>query len=249
MIILAAGQGTRLMPLTADRPKCMVEFQGRPIIEHILDCAARCGIDDIVCVCGYQKDKLKRSLARRTVTFRENKRFAETNMVASLFCAEVEMDDGLIISYADIVYSQSVLSTLIESRAGVGVVVDRKWRELWEMRMPNPLDDAETMKVDDQGHILELGKKAASYADVQGQYVGLIRISKSSLQTVLGFYRQLDRHTKYDGKDFENMYMTSFLQLIIDRLMPVQAVFIDGGWLEIDSTADLEAYASHNVRI
>lgn len=249
MIIVAAGMGTRLNSLTADRPKCMVEFLGKPIIDHILEVAARCNIERIVVVGGYRSDKLSEKLSDRSVVFYNNPRFAETNMVTSLFCAEEEMDDDLIISYADIVYSAAVLRSLLDSSSDVGVIVDRQWRDLWDIRMENPLDDAETMKLDGDGRILELGKKAINYADVQGQYIGLMKITKSSVNRVRDFYNSLDRNTRYDGQNFDNMYMTSFLQLIIDRLMPIHAVFIDGGWLEIDSEADLEAYRKHNVSV
>lgn len=249
MIVLAAGEGMRLRPLTADRPKCMVEFRGKPIIDYILDAASRCGLEKTVIVGGYRIDKLKELLVDRPVSFHENLRYDQTNMVSSLFCAEQEMDDDLIISYADIVYSPTVLQTLIDSQSDFGVVVDRRWRELWEIRMPNPLDDAETMKFDDRGRILEIGKKATNYADVQGQYIGLIKLKKNVLQSVRKFYHQLDRSIRYDGHDFDNMYMTSFLQLIIDRLMLIHAVFIEGGWLEIDSKTDLEAYKISNAHI
>lgn len=249
MIVLAAGEGTRLRPLTADRPKCMVEFRGKPIIDYILDAASLCGVEKTVIVGGYRIDKLKELLADRSVSFHENSRYAQTNMVASLFCAEQEMNDDLIISYADIVYSPNVLQSLIDDPSDFSVIVDRRWRELWEIRMPNPLDDAETMKLDDCGRILEIGKKATDYADVQGQYIGLIKLKKNVLQSVREFYHQLDPSARYDGQDFDNMYMTSFLQLIIDRLMLIDAVFIDGGWLEIDTKEDLEAYTIGNACI
>lgn len=55
------------------------------------------------------------------------------------------------------------------------------------------------------------------------------------------FYDSLDKTAVYDGKDFDNMYMTSFIQLLIDRdIFPVTAVIIDGGWTEVDTPTDLE---------
>jgi hypothetical protein len=72
--------------------------------------------------------------------------------------------------------------------------------------------------------------------------MGLIRIARDALPRVVDFYRKLDPTACYDGKDFRNMYMTSFLQAIIDGLMPIRAVPLDGGWIEIDSLADLTAY-------
>ena len=106
--------------------------------------------------------------------------------------------------------------------------------------MENPLDDAETMKLDENKNIIELGKSPASYADIEGQYIGLIKISAKAIAQVVAFYNSLDKTKLYDGKDFNDMYMTSFLQMIIDNLMPVRAELINGGWIEIDCEDDMK---------
>lgn len=237
-IILAAGEGQRLRPHTADRPKCMVPLLGRPILDRILDTLRAEGVDDITLVTGYRSDALE-PYALRT---RHNPDYASTNMVHSLFCARDQLFGDVLISYGDIVYSRKVLSTLMHDEAQLAVAVDRDWRSLWSARMADPLADAETMKLDAQNNILELGKKPASYADIQGQYMGLLRIRAGALSEVCSFYDGLDRNALYDGKDFKNMYMTSFVQAVVDDLMPVHAVLVDGEWLEVDTTDDLRVY-------
>lgn len=106
--------------------------------------------------------------------------------------------------------------------------------------MDDPLSDAETMKLRPDGTIIELGKKAGSFNDVQGQYIGLIKFSSDAISSIREFYHGLDRNDVYDGKDFDNMYMTTFLQLIADKLMPIQAVEIANGWMEVDCPDDLK---------
>ena len=160
-------------------------------------------------------------------------------MVSSLFCAKDFMDDDLIVSYADIIYKKEVLEKLINSKNNFSVVVDKDWKKLWSLRMENPLDDAETLKIEN-GNIIEIGKKAETYNDIEGQYIGLIKISKNILNKVIKFYDNLDRSVYYDGKNFDNMYMTSFIQMIIDNLLNVKPTFINGGWIEIDSLDDLK---------
>jgi len=238
-IILAAGQGNRLAPLTNDRPKCMVEYSGAPMIDHILDALSPLPLSKIVVVGGYKFETLKSHLAKRPVCVRENPRFAKGNMVATLFSVEDEMDDDLLISYSDIVYGSEVPRALAASEGPVSIVVDRKWESLWRLRMEDPLKDAETMKLSPDGHIVELGKKPKSMAEIQGQYIGMIRFSKDAVAGIRKLYHSLDKSAIYDGKDYENMYMTSFLQLIIDRLCPAKAVFIDGGWIEVDRPSDI----------
>jgi L-glutamine-phosphate cytidylyltransferase len=235
-IILAAGQGARLRPLTDDRPKCMVEYQGRPLIEHVLHALRENGVSDIVAVRGYKPEALRCAGVR----FYDNPRYLTTNMVTTLFCAEPELQGDVIISYSDIVYSPTVIERLLDVDAEFAVVVDRDWRRLWQERMDDPLDDAETLRLDTEGHIIELGRKARSYDDIEGQYIGVLKVAAAAWPKLRAFYARLDREGSYDGKDFDNMYMTSFVQAVIDRLMPVTAVPIFGGWLEIDVPSDLK---------
>ena len=239
MIILAAGEGKRLRPLTNDMPKCMVKYKGRSIIDYILEVATECKIKDIAVVNGYKKEILQQYLHGKSLTFFTNESYAVTNMVSTLFSAKNFMDDDLIISYADIIYTKKVLKKLLSSKDDLNVVVDREWKKLWSKRMENPLDDAETLKIND-GKIIEIGKKPKNYIDIEGQYIGLIKVSKRVMQDVIQFYEALDKTKMYDDKDFNNIYMTSFIQLMIDELLDVKPVFINGGWIEIDTIGDLE---------
>ncbi|MBT7296750.1 NTP transferase domain-containing protein, partial [Candidatus Woesearchaeota archaeon] len=65
MIIVAAGQGIRLRPLTNNKPKCMVEYNNKPIIDYILDVASECNIRDVAIVNGYKKQVLEKYLENR----------------------------------------------------------------------------------------------------------------------------------------------------------------------------------------
>ena len=168
-----------------------------------------------------------------------NPRYFETNMAWTLFCAEEELEGDIIIAYGDIVYSPNVLQSLLDCNEDIALTVDLDWESYWRARNENPLDDAETLKIKN-GNIIEIGKKAHTYNDIEGQYIGLIKISKKILNKVVKFYDILDRGASYDGKNFDNMYMTSFIQMIINNLLNVKPTFINGGWIEIDSLDDLK---------
>lgn len=237
-VILAAGQGTRLRPLTNDKPKCLVEVAGKPLLEHQLAVMHACGLRDIHIVGGYRADQLDRP----ELTLHINARFAETNMVATLFAAETIManESDLIIAYGDIVYEPDVLRKLMACDAPVALAVDLEWHRYWAARMDDPLSDAETLKLTDQNRIIELGKKPKSLDDVQGQYTGLIKIRADHVRKLSEIWRGLDTVGPYDGKDRDNMFMTSFLQHLIDSGWDTRAVFIENGWAEVDCQADLE---------
>ncbi len=239
-IILAAGQGARLRPYTSDVPKCFVELGGRPLILHQVEALLAAGVDDLYVVTGYRAEAVER-LGFKTC---RNDRHAETNMVASLMCAANLLDgsDDVIIAYGDLLYEPRIIQALASCQADLGTTVDSSWERLWRLRLEDPLSDAETLLLDDSGFICDLGRKPHSYDDIQGQYMGITRMSAAVCPEVVGFYRQLDPTAMYDGKDFDNMYMTTFLRSLIDAGYPIQAVPVNGGWLEVDSADDLELY-------
>ncbi|MDX1458854.1 MAG: phosphocholine cytidylyltransferase family protein [Marinobacter sp.] len=241
-LILAAGQGTRLRPYTQDRPKCMVSLAGKPLLHHQLQALADCGIrDNLTVVAGYRAADLD-ALGARVVL---NPQFDSTNMVRTLFCARDAMVPGedLLISYGDIVYEPRVLQAVLDCNEEIGLAADREWRRLWQLRMEEPLDDAETFIMDEAGRVRELGKKPRSYDQVQAQYMGLIKVRGDRVQAFKDAFDGLDREAMYDGKDFDNMYMTSFIQWLIDAGWPVKACLVDNGWLEVDTADELDAYA------
>jgi L-glutamine-phosphate cytidylyltransferase len=236
-VILAAGQGTRLRPLTDDRPKCLVEIAGKTILDHQLEILRAAGVDDITVVAGYREDQIQRPGLRKII----NPRYAETNMVYTLFCAHELMDgrEDLIISYGDIVYEPKVLQTLLDCSAPVCLTIDKEWRRYWELRMDNPLEDAETLKLDGN-RILELGEKTDRYDNIQGQYMGLIKVRADHALKIYSIWQGMDRNATYLGKDFDNMFMTGFLQHLINTGWNVRAAFVENGWLEIDSVEDMQ---------
>lgn len=217
----------------------MVKVNGKRIIDHILDIMAICKINDNVVISGYKSEVLEEHLKDRNVKFYKNDNFNCTNMVRSLFCAEQEMNDDIIISYSDIIYKSEVLNKLIISKADISCVVDHSWKQLWDQRMDDPLSDAETMKINGDNYIYELGNKAYSLEEIDSQYIGLLKFKKNILPKVTDFYHSLSRMSMFDERDLDKMYMTTFIQLIIDHLLPVKAVIINGGWLEIDCLQDL----------
>ena len=125
--------GTRLRPLTDDKPKCMVEVNGRSIIERQLDTMRACGIkeEDITIVCGYCSNVLKKKIEDTKIHFIVNEQYETTNMVCSLMCAKslMEAEEDSIISYGDIIYSEAVFRKILDAEDDISVIVDDGWFE------------------------------------------------------------------------------------------------------------------------
>jgi choline kinase len=244
VIILAAGQGERLRPLTENIPKCMVNFLGKSILERQIDIFQNLGINDISVVAGYCADKVNLD----NITKFENKNFMTTNMVESLFTAEEKLDDSVIVSYGDIIFEPSIIQSLIDSRHDISVVVDENWKDLWNVRFENPLDDAESLVLDKNELILELGQKVDSIDNIQGQFIGLMKFQNDGIIDIINFYKKMkliansSTNPLNPNLPFEKSFMTDFLQGLIQNNQKLNAIVIKNGWLEIDSLKDYNLY-------
>ncbi len=232
-VILAAGRGSRLGALSDDRPKCMVELASKPLIQRQIAALRRGGVSSIGIVRGY----LGHRIDIQDVTFFENPRWAETNMVMSLVAASSWLQlDSVLISYADIFYGHAVVRDLAASSGDLVVAYDRGWRSLWSRRFADPLSDAETFRTDARGNLLEIGKRTTRIEEIEGQYMGLLRFTPKAWRAVEALL------AAKDAKARDKMDMTSLLGALLDSGFPIGTLGISGSWGEIDSSDDLELY-------
>jgi choline kinase len=124
-IILAAGNGKRMGSLTTDRPKAMLNVNGRTLIDRQLSALHYHDIYDITIVSGYQHDRLKAHVGRRA-RFIENRDYATTNSLYSLSLARTVIEDGAIIMNSDILVSAELLGCLIDAPSDDAVLVERR---------------------------------------------------------------------------------------------------------------------------
>jgi len=237
VILLVAGEGKRLRPYTLDRPKCMVEIDGISLLDRQLAVLKSEGLEDIVMIGGYKADMLK----REGVKLKINPRYYETNMVWTLFSAEEELEGDVIISYGDIVYSREILQALLKSTADIAVTIDKKWEEYWRARNEDPLDDAETLKLREDGTIGEIGQKPKSLDEIEGQYMGLMKFSSKGIKQLKDIFHMALECGELLSNSVENAYMTDLLQATINSGIDITAISVVGGWIEIDTVEDLRS--------
>jgi choline kinase len=237
LLILAAGRGTRLEPLTRDLPKCMVPLHGRPLVAWQVDAARAAGVERIVLATGYMAE----ALAPLGLEGGHNPAFATTNMVESLHCARELCRGEVIVSYGDIVYRPQVLEAVLAHPGERVVAVDSLWLPYWQARVDDPLDDCESLRMEEDGRLTSVGQKVASVDEVQGQYIGLTRWSPDAWADLLALYaaaRAGERANPWP-REVQSWYFTDLLQTLIDEGRPVFGQRIDGDWLEIDTPSDL----------
>jgi choline kinase len=248
-IILAAGEGKRLHPLTLTKPKCMVELFGKTLLERQLSVYRKCGIDNICVVTGYKSELIN----YKNVDYIKNHNFMKTNMVESLFSAIDKFTESTIVSYGDIVFEQHILKKLINSEYDFSIIVDKQWKKYWKMRFENPLDDLESLKIDNEQNIISIGKKVDNLNEIQGQYIGLMKFQNNAISKIKSFYSKSKSifQTTHSNPlnshlSFEKSYMTDFLQGLIDDDQKLKIIDIENGWLELDTIDDYNLYLKLN---
>ena len=233
-VILAAGRGSRMKQLTDEQPKCLVKLRGKPLIEWQLAAIRGAGITDIAIVTGYKKGLISKYKLYEFY----NMRWFETNMVTSLACAKKWLQtEPCLISYSDIFYETSAVHSLIHSSAKLAITYDPNWLTIWKKRFEDPLLDAESFLIDSANQIVEIGNKPDSVDEVQGQYMGLLRITPESWKQIASILATLPKNAR------DQISMTSLLQNLIQyRNFQIIGVPYEGEWGEIDSHSDLEKF-------
>jgi choline kinase len=233
-IILAAGRGSRMKNLTANIPKCLVKVQERPLLEWQINAIHTAGISEIAIVTGYRKELLRKY---NLVEF-YNPRWAETNMVSSLAYAKSWLkEDNCIVSYSDIFYNTIAVEDLIKCIAPIAISYDPNWLELWKKRFEDPLIDAESFLIDKDNYVIEIGKKPDTLDEIQGQFMGLLRLSP-------GGWSEINRiRSNLTSKHRDIIQMTHILQQVIEaKRHSILGIPYKLEWGEVDSESDLIKY-------
>ncbi|MGA2075258.1 MAG: phosphocholine cytidylyltransferase family protein [Terriglobia bacterium] len=232
--ILAAGRGSRLGHLGADRPKCLVTLAGKPLIERQIWALRLGGADEIGVVRGYRAEMIDFP----GLSYFINERWAETNMVMSLARAATWLRSGpVIVSYGDIFYRSELVRGLAGASGPLVVCFDRVWRQLWTRRFADPLADAETFHINAEGQLLGIGGRTTRIEDIQGQYMGLFKFTPPAWSIVEALLATLD------GPVRDKLDVTGLLRrLLAGKELSIATFGAEGEWGEVDNQEDVALY-------
>lgn len=237
-IILAAGRGSRLGHLTRERPKCLLPLAGRPLLAWQRAALAAAGARELAVVTGYRADLIAEYRAAlpaedRWQVFRAP-RWAVTNMVMSLCAAASWLRSApCLVSYADVAFSAATIRDLAAAPGDLAISYDPNWLALWARRFADPLSDAERFRLSPGGSLREIGGRARTVDEIEGQYMGLLRFTPSA-------WAQVEAELTPIAPDHRDaLDMTSLLQRLLQAGSRITAVPCTGNWVEIDSEHDL----------
>ncbi|HHH10836.1 MAG TPA: phosphocholine cytidylyltransferase family protein [Sorangium sp.] len=228
-VILAAGLGTRLLPLTADRPKALVEVAGTALLRRLLDSCEAAGLREAVVITGHRRGQLERwlqaydgSLRLRTV---HNEAYDTLGNAWSLYCARAAVGgDGFIKLDGDLLLDSSIV-TRLRQRPGSAIVLDR-----------SVTLDAEAMKaaVDRSGRVQQMGKWLP-LTEAHGESIGVEKIAADDYERVFAGIR---RRVKGQGEG--DAYYEDVYHALIAAGWHLDSYDCSGAfWCEVDDSRDL----------
>ena len=231
-IILSAGQGRRLLPLTANRPKCLIPLSGRPVLEWQLRNLAAAGIDEAVVVTGFGADQVEAALMTMqlgdiAVSTVHNPFYALADNLGSCWAAREEFSGEVLILNGDTLFDTEIASRLVdhEPAAPITVTIDRK-----------NVYDSDDMKVQVAGDRLVAIGKTLEAEDVDGESIGFLRLTPGGS----ALFRQTVEKAMRRPEGLKQWYLS-----VIDGLAKtpgqVGVLSIEGlAWGEMDFPADVK---------
>ena len=239
-VILSAGMGTRLMPLTKDRPKPLLEVNNMTLLERMMKNLINEGIKEFIVIVGYNKDKViefapeleeKYSV---NITVLENEEYDVTNTsvstyIASKYIEENSPDDFILINGDNVVDPEII--TRIAERSNTSLIVDN-YKDLNEESFKIIIENEEFNedKTIASGSIKEIGK-GIDIASSTGEFIGVSMVSKNDLEKfneILEDLMEDDRQNYYD-----------FAYRPLSKITPIDFVLTNGlKWTEIDDKND-----------
>ena len=233
LVILAAGRGKRLGEKTKNSPKCLIDINGKSLINYNIKFIEK--FNKVIIVTGYKDHLIKKNFKNnKSIIFIKNKKYLKTNMVYSLFCAYKylkKFKEDIVISYSDIVFDKSIFKTVQPS--GNFLVVYSEWLKIWKLRMKPSMiiNDAESLVVKNN-NLISIGNKIKDKMP-KYQYTGIIKLRFNSFTKLYNYFKKL-KNNKIDFTRFLNLSIGS---KIINMKIKKTKKF----WFEVDSLNDAKA--------
>lgn len=236
-VILAATRGSALGPLTEDRPKCMIEVDGAPLLQRLTDTLRDGGISDIAVVRGYAKD----AVDLPDLAYVDNDDYETTGEAASLASALDRLDGDTVIAYGDILFRRYILETLMETPGDIVLAVDALWRDRTDRAESSGRDLVSCSRafspsfIEDEPPTLTGIVADETQADERtGEWIGIARLTAAGtarLRTELETMRDDGTLATADLPDL-------FARLAAAGDAPV-IHYVTGHWLDVNDAFDL----------
>jgi phosphoenolpyruvate phosphomutase len=232
-IVLAASRGAELGRLTVDRPKCMIDIRGKPLLAHLVTSLRGRGVREITVVRGWQKEAIDLP-GIRTV---DNEAFDRTGELQSLACARQQLSGETLVVYGDVLFRRHILDGVLSAEGDIVIAVDASWgknERTMAMRdlvaASRPFSDS---YFDDGIVTLQEMSARLPVRRITGEWIGLARFSAKGAELATA---------EIDAIEAEGLGATADMPLLLTRLAAKHQVvvhYVNGHWLDVDTFSDL----------
>ena len=225
-LLLAAGTGSRLRPLTLDAPKCLTEVGGTPILGRLVDNLRSQGISRLVVVTGYLDHCIREFLQEYSpdmhVEYIFNPAYQTTNNIYSLWLARQAIQEHFVLIESDLVFHASMLNDMLTpDKIAISQLL--------------PWMNGATVELNNQNGVVAFHTKRDTANSPNYKTVNIYSLSLQSWQKVIA---QLERYIA--DERLGDYYEAVFSDMVSDGTLAFDAVFFDKNqWYEIDTVADL----------
>ncbi|MBA5865666.1 MAG: NTP transferase domain-containing protein [Nitrospira sp. CR1.3] len=226
-VILAAGVGKRLWPVTQHRPKCLIEIGGQSLLHRYLRSLAEVGIPRADIVVGYKQEMIRAAASSNScgvrINFLVNEQF-HRGSISSLWIARTALDDDVIVMDADVLFHREILRRLVQSPYPSALLMDETVKQTGE----------ECMVVVEGGRVIALTKRMPLRYDYAGEGVGFLKVRQADTPHVVASLR-----TFVDREAWQMEYEDALLEFFREVKVGHEQI---GGlpWTEIDFPEDVE---------
>ena len=237
-IVLAASRGAALGPLTQDKPKCMIDVRGEPLLGRLISALKNSNIKDVTVVRGYKKDQINLP----SITYVDNDMFESTGEVASLACAKEAIVGSCVIAYGDVLFRQYYLDQLFDHDADIVIAADVLWKERkssdadWVRDFVSISPEAPQGFIDDAPVYLKAVGQDLEEPNIDAEWIGLARMTEAGSQII---------RAEIDALQKEGLLHSAGLVELLDRVAKkghkIGVVSVPGQWLDVDDASDLIA--------
>jgi phosphoenolpyruvate phosphomutase len=234
VIVLAASRGDALGELTAERPKTMVEVQGRPLLGYIVSAYNSAGIKQIMVVRGYKADVVDLP----GLSYVDNPDYAKTGELYSLQCAlaaDTDDDRDLVVSFGDVIFRRYILDLLAEHDEGIVIAVDTDWKE--SVNRGRSADyvtcsEPNSRRAFNSCILLTAAGEDLEESAIHGEWMGVMRVRADALPALRATVDEV-----LDGNGQANLH--HLLAALAGSGEAVRVVYTTGHWLDVDSVEDV----------
>lgn len=241
-IILAAGMGSRMGELTLERPKCLFEINGETVIESQIKSLESCGINDISVVVGYKKEMIIEKCKKFDIKFYTNPLYNKTGVLESLYCAEKELNDPVVIIYGDIYLKENSIQEILKNKDDFCLAVDNSKKI--DCEKENAFENYANQKIRKgstkvkiiDGYIKKISKELLS-EETSGESVGITKLSARGSE----IFKSKIKNLIETGEIFKYPGISNLIvQLIIEHEKIGAAYIGESSYAELDYKSDYE---------